>query len=376
MIKRPEKIAILGAGNGGFAAAADLKQKGFYVTFFEMPQFADTLKEVQEKGGIELETLESSGLKGGFCKIDVITTDPEQAIKGCNVLLVIVPAFAQKYIAKAIAPYLEDGQMIVLNPGNFGGTIEFGQILKNEGVKKDIILAETECLIYACRKKSPSTVWIRGYKNELQIAALPATDNQVVLETMKYLYPTVTSAANVITTGLSNPNSVGHPPIMLLNTGSIDNKKDFLFYWEGLSPAVGVVMEELDKERMYIGSAFNLGLTRKVDTAKRWYSAQGAKGETLHELLGKNPIYQWSKGPDTLQHRYILEDIPYGLVPMEELADLAGTPSPTIKAMIQLGCLVTGKDLRKEGRGLKKLGLGNITLEELKKLVNEKGIMK
>ena len=46
-----KKVAILGAGNGGMTAAADLKEQGFEISLYELPQFGNNLKVMQEKGG-------------------------------------------------------------------------------------------------------------------------------------------------------------------------------------------------------------------------------------------------------------------------------------------------------------------------------------
>lgn len=35
-----KKVAVLGAGNGGMTAAAELKEKGFEISLYELPQFA------------------------------------------------------------------------------------------------------------------------------------------------------------------------------------------------------------------------------------------------------------------------------------------------------------------------------------------------
>ena len=84
------KITIIGGGNGGFAAAADLTIRGHEITLYELPDFRNGLAEVIEKGGIELETLPSNGLKGGFAKIHKITFDIEEALKASDIVFVIV----------------------------------------------------------------------------------------------------------------------------------------------------------------------------------------------------------------------------------------------------------------------------------------------
>lgn len=378
MVKKPEKICVLGAGNGGFAAAADMAQRGYKVTLFELPDFAEAIKEVQEKGGIDLEVLESSGLKGGFSRLELVTSDAEKAMRGQDLIMVIVPSFAQKFFAKAIAPYLEDGQTVVLCPGNFGGTIEFAQVLKENGIKKgvNIVLGEMESMMYACRKKSPSSVWLRGYKTGLKAAALPAVKTPQLMETLHYLYPTMLGASNVLATGLSNPNCIVHCPMMILNAGWIENEdKEFLFYWEGLTHAVDKVIEKLDQERMLLSQGLDLKLTTTLELAISWYAEQGVKGSDFYEAMGRSPVHKASKAPNTLKHRYLLEDIPYGLAPMEELCDLAGTPSSTIKAIINLSCIVTGQDLRAKARGLKALGLSKLSSAELMQMINVDGIV-
>jgi len=38
-----KRVAVLGAGNGGITAAADLTLRGFEVALYELPQFSGTL---------------------------------------------------------------------------------------------------------------------------------------------------------------------------------------------------------------------------------------------------------------------------------------------------------------------------------------------
>ena len=50
-----ERVAILGAGNGGITAAADLSERGFKVSLYEVPQFAQNLDVIKGKEGITLQ---------------------------------------------------------------------------------------------------------------------------------------------------------------------------------------------------------------------------------------------------------------------------------------------------------------------------------
>lgn len=361
------QITIIGGGNGGFAAAADLSVRGFRVVLYDLPQFQDNLEEVSKLKGIDLETLPSSGLNGGFAKLYKITTDIEEALEGSEVIFVIVPSFGLQNIAQICAPFLKDEQTIVLAPGNFGGSILFHQELRKSGCKKNIKIAEAECMMYACRKKDASSVWIRGYKHNLGVAVFPSVDTDVVLEKLRVIYPTFIKRGNVLETSLSNPNAIVHVSLMLFNITNVDNKKDMLIYHEGFTPSVGNIVSQMDKERMGLNKLDNFKLEPLSQIIGGWYAHQGAKGDTISEIQSSNPIYKWSKLPTSINNRYITEDVPYGLIPMYKFLEKFGLPHSTMKAVADLCCLATNTDFYKEARTLEALNLE--TLDE-KQLIN------
>lgn len=367
-MKSSSVFAVLGGGNGGFAMAGDLACKGFKVNLYS--SYKETIDPVRENGGIEVEVLPSTRLEGGLARLNVATTDLEEALMDVDVVMIVSPANKQADYARRCAPYLRPGQVVVLHPGNFGGAIQFSQILEEVG-KRDIIVAETECLIYSCRKKSPVRIWIRGYKRRLRLAAFPAVNTQRVLELLHPVYPYMEAAQNVLETGLSNPNPIIHTPIMVLNSGWIEGGEDFLFYWEGMTPSIGRVIEVMDEERLAVGQELGLNRMRSVYRQDRdWFEYQGGTGTNIYEVHVKNPIYQWSVAPNTFQHRYLTEDIPYGLVPLEYLADILGHPAPTVKSIIHLANILTERNLRRGARTLRELGLDRLTVSQLIEFVN------
>lgn len=371
------KVTILGAGNGGLATAADFANNGFKVNLFELPEFEENLRPIRDIGGINVEVLESSGRIAGFARLHKITTDIREATEDAEFIMVIVPSFAHKRFAELCVPYLKRGQVVVLSPGNFGGAIQWAQKLEEHG-KKDILMGETESMIYATRKKSPDTIWIRGYKKSMRAAALPAKYNKRLMEYLHELYPDIKEAQNVLETGLSNPNPVIHTPIMLMNAGLIEREKgNFLFYHEGMTPAIGRVVETIDNERLEIARELGLVKTRSIyEQDLEWYSHQGTHGDNIHDTTVNNPIYRWSKAPDTFNHRYLTEDIPFGLAPMESLGKWLGIPTPVMTATIEYACIVTGKNLRQGSRSVDYLGLTRYSREELLDIVNERGFSK
>ena len=83
-----QNFAVLGAGNGGQVIAAYLKLKGKHVTLFD--RFPQVLEPIRARGGIQLEGVAETG----FAKLDLICEDVAQAVKGAEVIFVVLPAFA------------------------------------------------------------------------------------------------------------------------------------------------------------------------------------------------------------------------------------------------------------------------------------------
>jgi len=294
-----------------------------------------------------------------------MTTDIEQAIKRADVIFVIVSAFHQEEIAKACAPFLHEQQMLILTPGNFGGSLHFADVLRKAGCTHLPRIGETECMMYACRKKDPTTIWVRGYKHHLGFAAFPATDTETMLHTVQSIYPTFIPRQHVLETGLSNPNPFVHAPLMLFNLSNIENNLDILMYHTAFTEAIGNIVTKLEEERLALNAINGLELLPMPEIVRGYYSYQGAQGETLCDLHRSNPIFSWTYLPKTLQHRYFTEDLPYGLVPLYSLAKHFGTPYSTIKAVIDLASVATDTNYYENARDLQRLGLEQYNAAQL-----------
>jgi len=359
-------IGVLGGGNGAFITAADLALKGFNVNLCESPKFKSNINLAKRQGGINLEIRANVGLKGGFAKLNKIGTDIKELMTDRNIIFVVVPAFAQKIFAECGAETFSPEQIIVLEPGNFGGSIEFAKILKDKGVKKLPILVEFECMIYSGFKNDSGSVWVSGYKEGLKMAAYPGKLTDKALAVLSNVYPKLERTSSILETGLSNGNSVLHAPILALNAGWVEQPEmEFLFYWQGCTSSVGRVVEGVENERLALGKALGVKLSPIKELLLKYYGHQGAKGETLTEVLRSNPAYEWDYAPKTLQHRFFLEDIPYGMIPMEDLGKLVGVKTPLITAIIEIGSRLANENFRVNARNFKKLGLKGLNKEEL-----------
>lgn len=369
MPKRKEMtIAVLGGGNGAFATAAQLSLQGFRVNLYEVPELAESIMPVKERGGIEFRHRDIEGLPTGFARLNVISTKADEVLAEADVAWLVVPAFAQKRFSEACAPFFHQSQIIVLTPGNFG-VLEFARLLRETAGNNLPILVEAETMIYFALKEGPTKVFVGGYKNGMAVAAFPGGETSRVLPILQECYPSLRAANSVLETGLGNVNTVVHAPILLLNAGRAESSHKFIFYHDGCTQSVGRIVEAVDRERVAVGRALGLSITPMRDVLLNYYGHQGAAGETLTEVLASNPAYAGRFAPQKLEHRFLTEEIPYSMVLLEELGALTGISTPITSSLINLANEILDVDFRLAARSLKSLGLGELSVDELKEVV-------
>jgi opine dehydrogenase len=353
------RFAIVGAGNGGQSFAGHLGLLGFPVSLWDVEQ--EKVEALQRTGHITV-----SGAVQGRVKIDRITGDICEAVRGADVIMVVIPTVYQRATAAAMAPALSDGQVIVLNPGATGGALEVRNTLREAGVTASVVVAETDTLLYACRSPKAGEAIIYGIKDHLDVAALPAAEGSKVAALLNAAFPQFKAVPGVLFTSLNNANAVVHPTPTLLNAGRIECKAPFEYYSEGVTPSIARVVEKLDKERQAIGRALGVEVPSIHDFYRMCYGVDGAN---LYEQIAKVRAYEGIKGPTTLNTRYLFEDIPTGLVPLSCLGKALGVPTPTMDAAVELGSSLLGRDFRAEGRTLERLGLAGLSADEIRRIL-------
>ena len=349
------KIAIIGAGNGGQAFAGFLSMAGYETSLYDIDvEKMDTLKKL---GGIQLE-----GKRNGFGKINCITSEIAEAVRGAEIIMVTTVANAHRAVAKTIAPFLEDGQIIVLNPGRTCGALVFKQTLKNEKCTKRIYLGEAQTLVFACRVIENGRVNVIGIKDEVLLSGLPSADTNYIISKLKPLFPCFVKADNVLSTSLENIGAMFHPCVLLFNAAIIERNEDFWFYRD-MTEQVAAFIEKFDAERLAVGKAYGIDLL----SVKEWikFAYKDTKGVTLCERMRNNPAYHDIKSPSTIFARQLTEDIPTGVLPIMELGRSAGVQTPLLESMVHICEALLNMDLHTNGRTLKNLGLEGKSKEEI-----------
>lgn len=361
---RGTTFAILGAGNGGLAMAGHLALKGMTVNLWN--RSAARLAPIKRSKLIQLIGTRPDQPTGKG-KLAKVSTVPAEVVNGAQIIMVVVPATGHAEIAATFAPYLVDGQIVILHPGRTGGALEFKHTLEISGCTADVTVAEAQTLIYACRAENPGQVRLFGVKNSVPIAAIPAHRTPEVIKALSVAYDEFIPGDNVMKTSLDNIGAVFHPAVMVLNGSRIESTRgDFEFYIDGISRSVASVLESIDAERVRVGAALGFNCI----TAREWlYIAYGAAGETLFDAIRANEGYYGIKAPHRLDTRYLTEDIPTSLVPICSLGDQLGVPCPTMKSIVHLGQLLVGEDFWKTGRTVESMGVRGLGLKQIRQMI-------
>lgn len=350
--------AIIGGGNGGQAIAGHLSIRGEKVRLFDV--VPETVEEINKKGGIRLYHAVE-----GFGELEFATTSMEKAIDGAENIMIVLPSLYHEDIAKKMIPYLKDGMTVFLHPESSCGAISFRKVMDDLGCSAKIVLGAAGTLLYSVRIQTPGDVYVYGIKSEVPMAALPASDNDKLAEAIRPALPWFVLVKNTLMTSLGNINAMMHPAPMLLNTSRIeaDPFVPFQYYWEGMTPSIGKYVEAMDKERIAVAKELEIELRSIREDYVAMYEC-GDKNTPLYQLCKNNPGYEGIMTSNTLATRYVLEDIPFSLEPIQALAKVAGVPTPKIDAIVTLARTILG-DKMQVGRNAQTMGIENLTKEQL-----------
>lgn len=307
------------------------------------------------------------GALTGEAKLEQVTGDLGDAVRGAEVVMIVTTANAHKPLACALAPLLEDGQIVLLNPGRTGGALEVRQVLQRLRPGLRVYVAEAQSLVYACRLEGARTVRIIGIKEIVPVAALPGVDTVRIVSQLSSLFPSFTPAAHVLVTSFENIGAILHPATVIFNAAAIERKTPFYFYRD-MTASVSEFLVALDRERLELGRAFGLELVSIVEWIQKAYPQ--SHGHTLLDRMRSNPAYNEIRAPDVLNSRFLTEDVPTGLVPFIAFGEAAGVEMPMMRALVEMASTLLRCEFSREGRSLEGMGLAGLTPHGILRAVN------
>ena len=343
------KIAVIGGGNGAYAAAADLTAKGHEVRLWR--RNAEALRASKS-----LVLKDADGERP--VTVASVSADIGEALRGAELVFLPDPAFTQADNAKRITPHLADGQVVFLAPGTFGSWI------MAQGVKADVAFAETGTLPWLTRKHGPTTTAITARATRLPTGVYPARKQKSACEVIGKAFP-VEPVEDALSAALMNAGPVIHPPLILMNAGPLEHFEKWDIHKEGTQPSIRRVTDALDAER--IAARVALGYRAPHFPLADHYRADGEEwmyGRRVHQKLTDSN--DWRERIVLTEHRYMREDVAHGLAFLVSVCEWAGVPCPTARGLLALGSAVVGKDLRREGRTLENLHLASLSRGQLK----------
>lgn len=354
--------AIIGGGNGGQSMAGHLAILGQKVRLFDVVQ--KTVDDLNAKGSITVtHAIE------GEAPLEFATTDMGKAMEGADNVILVLPSLYHEATAKKMVPHLKDGMTVLIHPEASCGAIAFRKVMKDMGCTADVVVGAASSLLYATRILTNGTVQIFGLKNAVPIAALPAKDNDRLEKAICDVMPAFTITSSVLATSIDNINAMMHPAPMLLNTSRIEAEPEqhFQYYLEGITPSIGKFIETMDKERIAIAEKLGFKQRTICENYVEMYSC-GDENTPLYQLCRNNKGYDGIMCANTLNTRYVTEDIPYSLVALQSLAKVVGVPTPCMDAIVTIGRAIF-EDKMDEGRTVQALGLEGMDKDALLKFI-------
>lgn len=344
-----KSVFVCGGGHQGLSMAAHLALNGMSVTLWNRTR--EHIRDIIGTGEIYCD-----GVVNGKAKIKKASSDMSEVVS--DFVMVTTPSSAHENVARQLAPFVHKDMIVVLNPGRTFGAIAFAKELKKCGVKELPHIAETQTIVYTCRRKSSNSATIFALKDDVKIATLKGDDINYILQRMPdCLKPYFTPECSMGYTSFANIGMVLHCAPVMMNIGWIESEKaDFKYYYDGISKSVADFIQKIDNERVEVARASGYKVESVADWLRRTYKVNG---QDLYECIKNNKFYREIDAPSTVRCRYILEDIPNGLVPIEFLGKELDVETSNITTIINLACSVINRDFRSEGR--------QFTLKELQK---------
>lgn len=329
------RVSIIGAGNTGLALAVHLLARGHEPLLYT--------RDSGKAQTFNAHDLTVTGKLAGSYRIPA-TTDMARIVRHGEVTVACTWANAHRPAFEALYAAAADENrpvnLLVFN-GNWGAlealdvrrgtTTSSGDSTDSTG-RGDI--CESAGMPYVALYDG-CALRIGAIKTAITVASAlagPAVDDPVhaLLES---LYAQVEFAGSVFETSLSAPNPIIHAPVCLLNMTKIEQGSTFHMLTDGFAERTERLVGCIDRERHALAQALDVAYTPIVRQLNGFW---GSDYPTLRELFRSSPVYREVQGPTSVGHRFIQEDVPYGVAPLVSLGRILNVPTPTNAMLLAL----------------------------------------
>lgn len=344
-----KKIAVVGAGGTGHALAAILASRGCEVFLTDSEAYLPILEQTAAS-----PTIRFSGTINGCGTVSMATADTEAALSKADVIVCCTISNRDEETARRIAPYVNESRPVLIGAGN-GGSLIYHRVFETLG-KKNILVAETGGNFFPCRMTAPGQIVIGLPLSPRQVAAFPPENTENAVNAFLDVWE-LTPAKCIPAAMFNGPNLISHLGAVLLNVGAIEKSGGhFNLFTDGITPSIINLTDDLWAEKKAVLDVFGVESTPPV---RKMFEGI---------LDSDNQSYQYFRmmdGPDTLENRYITEDVPILTSFFVSLAKGLGVRVPLFESMVRLISAAARRDFYAEGRTLENLGLGDLTRDEI-----------
>lgn len=354
------KITIVGCGNAGLIHAAKIYEKGDNdVCILKTSQTnSEYFDKIVSEGGYRVHDLTDRG-KDFFVEPSLITRDAEAAMKFADIVLIMTTTLQHESVAKLLAPYIRDGQIIAMCPGYMGS------LIFKKYSDAQAIYCEWETTAYNGRIVDNDYVKITFYNPRNAISVLPVDKSQFVLDKFSRLFDnTHYLRKNILESALHNPNMIVHTIGMTFSASRIEySKGEFWMYREAFTDSIVRVINAFDKQKNEVLKAYGCEPLDYFEAAK-WRNEEDLTVDAMTSF--RSFADSSNKGPSFLRHRYLLEDVPMGLGLFVSLGRVAGVDTSIAESIMTLGGALLNEDFKGQARSIQYLlGRENVSVDDV-----------
>tara|TARA_R100000365_G_C2748676_1_gene81203 strand:+ start:21081 stop:22217 length:1137 start_codon:yes stop_codon:yes gene_type:complete len=329
------KLGIAGAGAVAMGYAALTLTNGHSATVWSPSGFRTEALRANSP-------LSVTGAINGDFHPGVCTSAAELA--EFDVIVLALPAYGYRHVLDSLVPHIESRHTIIISGHLSFAALYLAKALAHCGIQIPVVVWNTSVL--TSKAQSPNQIRIGAIRSKVDIATVPVRLGDKALALCVELFgDRFVPKDDLLTIALSNLNPQNHMGIALCNLARIERGEA----WgqnSNITPAVGRLLEALDRERVAIAAAFGKKVRTIADHYSMSFDVTGDSVAAMSEKLverGSDPM-----GPRDADTRYVLEDVPFGLVPTLLLAEMVNVDAPLHQSGIALLSACYGRDFSKD----------------------------
>ena len=292
-----------------------------------------------------------------------VAVDAQELVRDNDVLVLALPAYGHKAVMDAMAPHVRNAQHVIISSHASLGAICLMQLLARRGVTAPVTAWGTTAV--TARRRSGSEVRINTVRRLIDLCTVPDSRTQEGLALCRRLFgDRFQPRDGLLAISLSNLNPQNHMGIALGNMTRMERGETWS-QGRNVTPNVGRLLEALDQERLAIASALELDVRTVFEHFHLSYHVPIASISEMNQQMHARGI--GGTGPATANSRYVIEDVPYGLVVTAALGELAGRPARLHDAGTRILSAMYGRDFAAENELLNALDLQRHDMGDLQR---------